>query len=194
MTSRLMLTLSATVAIALFLWFSASWARFAIVPYIVTVNFALMGWAWFVFDVHRFSLDSRWFDLATFEKGGHIYRFAGLHWFQAIQKFLGWNKLLGVPKIRMDKDMLERFEHGMRFGEATHWVCLAVLLPIAGWSVISQDGAGLIYWVLSAIVLHIYPIMLQRYNRPRVRRLLAKLTTRQSHLNETDGHQIQIES
>ena len=169
---RLALMISATCALAFFLWYSSSWMQGALVLYIVTVNFALMGWAWFVFDIYKPALTSRWFDSAGIEKEGQIYNWVGLPWFRSFQQFIGWNKLLGVPPLRVNVESLEQMEYGTRFGEVTHWVCLMALIPIASWFVVSAAGTGLIYWIGSAIVFHVYPIMLQRHHRPRFRHLL----------------------
>jgi hypothetical protein len=152
----------------------------ALLAYIVTVNFALMGWAWFVFDKHQPALNSRFFDAFAFEKNGQLYGYTGLLWFREFQHLIGWNKLLGVPNIRLNKHAIEEMEWGTRFGEATHWLCLITLLPIAGWSAFRMSGIGLPYWLVSAIVLHVYPIMLQRYHRPRFRRLLKWMKMRDS--------------
>lgn len=183
--TRLALTLSATFAFALFLWFSLKWMQNALLPYIVTVNFALMGLAWFVFDIYKPALNYRWFDSGAFEKSGQIYEYAGLLWFREVQRLIGWNKLLGVPSVQMNADSLKQMEYGTRFGEVTHWACLGALLPIAGWSALSMSGNAMIYWGVSAIVLHVYPIMLQRYHRPRFRRLLEKIESRDKRIHVT---------
>ena len=175
---RLALMISATCALALFLWYSSSLMHSALVPYIITVNFAIMGWAWFVFDICKPSLNWGWFDSFEIEKDGRIYIWTGLSWFRSFQQFVGWNKLLGVPQLRVDVGSIKQMEYGTRFGEVTHWACLMVVLPISFWSIISLAGTGLIYWIIGAIVFHAYPIMLQRHHRPRFRYLLERLEMR----------------
>ena len=105
---RLASMISATCALAFFLWYSSSWMHGALVLYIVTVNFALMGWAWFVFDIYKPVLASRWFDSAEIEKEGQIYHWVGLPWFRSFQQFIGWNKLLGVPPLRVNVESLAK--------------------------------------------------------------------------------------
>ena len=102
----------------------------------------------------------------------------GLAWFRSFQRFIGWNKLLGVPPLRVNVESLKQMEYGTRFGEVTHWACLTALIPIASWFIVSAAGTGLIYWIGSAIVFHAYPIMLQRNQRPRFRHLLARFEMR----------------
>ena len=126
---RLSLTVSATFALAFFLWYSNSWTRAAQVPYIVTVNFAIMGWAWFIFDLQKPSLNYRWLDSLPFERNGQIYKWARLSWFQSIQRLIGWNKLLGVPRLQVNVESINEMEYGTRFGEVTHWLCLALRQP-----------------------------------------------------------------
>ena len=133
---------------------------------------------WFVFDIHKPALNSRWFETAAFERDGRVYAIVGVPWFVAAQQRLGWNSLIGVPSLARNEELWEQREWGTRFGEATHWVCLFVLIPIAGWTLVALEGTGWVYWLASAIVLHLYPIMLQRYLRPRFRRLVSKMRER----------------
>ena len=150
--------------------------------FIVSVNFTIMGIVWYVFDRWQPSLNGKWFDTHGFEKNGRIYDYVCVNLFRQTLQLIRWNRLLGAPRVTKDIDLLRQMEWGTRFGEATHWACLALLLPIAGWSTVATNAADLGYWLLSALVFHGYPIMLQRYNRPRFRQLLRKFDLRNTML------------
>ncbi len=123
--------------------------------------------------------DGFFFRTHRFEKGGQLY--------DRIFKVSRWKHLLpdggmvckkrGFKKKRLDsftEDNLNRFLVESARGELTHWLAI---LPF--WIFGFFAPARVIwYMLLYALLINIPCIIAQRYNRPRVHRLLSRVMTR----------------
>lgn len=164
------------------LWFLASINATDSVWYVVAANFGVMAWATFLVDIYKPSLSSRWFDAFEFERGGHLYEMFGVLQFRLFLQTIQWNRLLGVPAVRKSYAGISQMEKGTRLSEASHWLCLIPILIILCVSVgLASQWTTLAFWIASAFAFHIYPIMLQRYHRPRYHRILT-------HMERTGAH------
>jgi hypothetical protein len=139
---------------------------------VVAANFGIMAWATVLFDICKPSLSSRWFDSFEFERAGRLYEMIGVLQFRSFLQKIQWNRLLGVPAVRKSYAEISQMESGTRLSEASHWLCLVPIVIILCVSVGSACWwTTVMLWIASATVFHIYPIMLQRYHRPRYCRI-----------------------
>jgi hypothetical protein len=121
-----------------------------------------------------FRVNSTLFSLAPWEKEGEIYDRAGIRAFRRVlfHSPLGWiNPNFHLRAGRAD---CERLLREMNSGEGVHWLtCVfSVMLAI---SYLRHDYAVYGYvMLLVRIPFDLYPIMLQRWNRGRVRRILER--------------------
>lgn len=123
------------------------------------------------------SADPSLFSLASWEKEGELYERAGLRAFRWIllHSGLGWiNPNFYLRHSRAD---LERLARETQNSEGVHWLAGAILAVLAVWFLL--DGYAIYGFVmlLVRIPFDVYPIMLQRWNRARVHRVLRRLPT-----------------
>ena len=120
------------------------------------------------------SADPALFSLAPWEKEGELYERAGLRAFRWIllRSGLGWiNPNFYVRHSRAD---LERLVRETQNSEGVHWLAGSILVVLAVWLLF--DGYAMYGFVmlLIRVPFDVYPIMLQRWNRGRVYRVLRR--------------------
>lgn len=122
-----------------------------------------------------FRVDPEVFSLARWEKEGEIYDRAGIRAFRwvLLHSPLGWiNGNFHLRASRVDCDRLLR---EMNTSEGVHWLTFVASVMLAI-SLLLRDYALYGYaMLLVRIPFDLYPIMLQRWNRGRVRRVLGRL-------------------
>lgn len=147
----------------------------------IAVNFLFMAFFSYLSDIALYPLySSRYFAARPFEKGGSIYRWCGVGLFALVLRWIGWELALRKDQpISRDLTRLSNYESGTRGSEAVH-LCSAVAVAgftlWAGWHTSIHDVQWL---VLVNILVNVYPVMLQRYNRPRVARVIDAMQRRE---------------
>ncbi|HEY4360246.1 MAG TPA: hypothetical protein VGN17_04735 [Bryobacteraceae bacterium] len=121
-----------------------------------------------------FRVPPQLFSLALWEKQGHIYDRADTRAFRWLlfHSPLGW--INGNFHLRRSREDCHRLLRELNSAEGVHWLtCIAsVLLAIR---FLRHDHAVYGYTLLLVrIPFDLYPIMLQRWNRGRVSRVLAR--------------------
>ena len=114
------------------------------------------------------------FSLAYWEKRGEIYDRAGIRAFRWVlfHSPLGWiNPNFHLRASRADCDRLLR---EMNSSEAIHWLTCVVSVMLAISYLRHNHGAYGYAMLLVRIPFDLYPIMLQRWNRGRVWRVLKR--------------------
>ena len=121
-----------------------------------------------------FKVNPALFCMAHWEKEGEIYELAGIRAFRWVlfHSPLGWiNANFHLRGSRVDCDRLLR---EMNSSEAVHWLTCIVSVMLA----ISNIVHGYVMYGYAMLLIRIpfdlYPIMLQRWNRGRVLRVLTR--------------------
>jgi len=140
-----------------------------------------LGFAWggTRLPADRFNPDAWWYRPRAFERKGRIYErwFGVRRWKDLMPDGAGWFKG-GFRKrgLRMTEDAyLERFVVETCRGEFVHWMVLTAGLLFFIWNTV--DVA--LIMVLYAVIANVPCIVIQRYNRIRLRRLLDRKTKRE---------------
>jgi hypothetical protein len=118
--------------------------------------------------------DPALFSFAPWEKDGEIYERAGIRAFRwtLLRSGLGWiNPNFHVRHSRADWERLLRDTHN---SEGVHWLAGAVQVVLAVWFLIDGNARHGYVMLLVRIPFDVYPIMLQRWNRGRVYRVLRR--------------------
>jgi hypothetical protein len=142
----------------------------------ISVNFLFMACFTLIFSVlHTPAYSSDYFEARSFERGGRLYRRFGVHHYQTLLRVIGWEKLTrGDRAIAGDLRSLEDFEYANKGSELIHTLAamfVAVITIWIGWRY-SPDHTR---WLIPAnVLLNVYPVLLQRYNRPRVHQLIRR--------------------
>jgi len=132
-------------------------------------HFMLMAWTSAALQVAQPLLRSRWFAVRAWEP--RVYRRLGVLQYGALLRRVGWEHATSGRSFDGTRSSLPDLERRTRMSEFAHVVIgsvgtgmVVVALAHHAW-----DAAG---WLFAAnVVLHAYPIMLQRVVRARLQRI-----------------------
>ena len=123
-------------------------------------------------------MDPRRFALSAWERDGRVYDRVGVDAFAwLLQRTpLGW--VDPFLKVRSGRGDMERLLRELSFAEGSHLVQGLASLALALAFLAGGQAVVAFAFVVLAIPLHIYPIMLQRRNRGRVMRVASRCERR----------------
>lgn len=138
-------------------------------------NFALMFWFTILESQLRPTLHSRYFNSYPFEKQGALYRMLGIEWYRAILIKSGWEKIRQQQTpIKKSLSDFQAYERGTRVAEVGHIVVAVIVLIVNGYVLFAYSARNAIWLLVFNILLNVYPVLLQRYTRPRLQRMIEK--------------------
>lgn len=141
------------------------------------INFVLMAWFTYIDSQFDWKYNSSYFDAKAFEKRGAIYTLFGVHYFRKLLVLTGWEKISRKNiLISHKKSALIEVEAKSRSSEAGHGIIFVIVALVT--VVVSDNFRDALWLILLNLLLNVYPIFVQRYNRPRYRRLIQKLNLR----------------
>lgn len=137
------------------------------------LNFGLMTWYSVVVSQINPKLNVTYFDVKGFEKGGEIYKYVGVHIYRKLLVWVGWEKIRRLANpIKNDAALLKACEHQTRISELGHTlIAIVVFITTIYLSGSLKEAKWLI---ITNLLLNVYPIMVQRFNRPRYNRIIRK--------------------
>ena len=143
------------------------------------LNLLLMTLFLYLGETFNLQLTSRYFSIKAWEQEGKIYHYFGIHIFRKLLVYTGWEKLnKAVNPVNKNLKSLEHLELGTRKSEFFH---LMIFIIVMGFTIYVgiNDGFVQSLWLLVLnLLLNFYPVILQRYNRPRYQKLInAKRNT-----------------
>lgn len=167
-----LLIVIATAGVAFLLKWSSDNFGFRSPSFAFLANWLIMAWIALLGQVWVFTYPPRYFTIKPFEKDGKIYKKFGVVF---IKKLFRRGPLsIFSPTLHFPggTDALPKLENELRKAEAGHLTIFLVILLFSGMAMVRGwfDAAG--WLLLFAVILNAYPIMLQRYNRIRLHRIL----------------------
>jgi len=177
-------TFSLSIAIASIVY--SSWlARPGAIPveelgYAVWVIPYFMGVATIILaTVYKWEVRSAYFETQSFERSGHIYQWCGVRYFGSALRIIGWEKFRRKhAPIRTDSEALKKYSSWTRGAEAVHVLAGVMTAVFTIWFGSRHSIVGTKWlWLTNALV-NLYPVLLQRYNRPRAERLIQMVEAR----------------
>ncbi|MGH4138365.1 hypothetical protein [Clostridium sp.] len=149
--------------------------------YSIVLNFLLMIWMSIVETLLIPSLKSPYFNIHPIEKEGKIYKYLGVHYFRKLLVLSGWEKSRKKETpIRRSLTVLEYYEYRTRASEFGHGIIVIIIVLVTIYVGITYSFKGAKWLIFLNIFFNLYPIMTQRYNRPRVCQVIKKLKLKQS--------------
>ena len=143
--------------------------------YSITLNFLLMIWMSIVETLLKPELKSPYFNCHRIEDEGKIYKYIGVLFFRKLLVLSGWEKIRKKETpIRKSLILLEYYEYRTRTSEFGHGIIAIIILIISVYVSMAYSFKETIWLIFLNIFMNIYPIIVQRYNRPRVRRVINK--------------------
>jgi hypothetical protein len=169
-------SVAATVVYAAVIWLLYTVLGIGHPMFSFCVHFGTMGWSTAVLTAWKPALANSWFDAKPFENGGRFYRRLGVLRFQSALRRIGWERITrgrGAWFGRGRESAVTR-ECESRYGELAHLVGVLAFPPLAIWMIAASQPVAIVYLAFWTIVLQVYPVMLQRYNRPRYGRVVDR--------------------
>lgn len=168
-----------TCGVGLFIVFP--FIRMNSLTYSIALNFILMIWMSISQTLLIPSLKSSYFESHSIEEGGKIYKYLGVHFFRKFLVLSGWERSrIKETPIKKSLILLEYYEYRTRTSEFGHAIIAIIIALISVYVFMAYSFRETIWLIVFNIGLNIYPIIVQRYNRPRVRRVIKKLKLKYS--------------
>lgn len=137
------------------------------------LNFLLMGCVLYYTETLQSPLTSRYYEEKAWEKRGKIYEYLGINIFRKLLVWIGWEKLNKKSNpVEKNTQTLLQLHYRTKQSELGHVIIFIIVLGINTF-VAFRYGFNKSLWLLALnILLNLYPILLQRYNRPRIARAI----------------------
>lgn len=142
------------------------------------LNFLMM--AWFSISTPYLKSNFKWnyFLPKKIENNGKVYNHFGLKLFRKALVLIGWEKITNSMNMAVKKDFenLKSREQNTRSGEFSHLLIAFIILILT--FILTNSISEAKWLILTNIIFHIYPIFIQRYNRPRYLRVINLIEKR----------------
>lgn len=137
------------------------------------LNFLLMLCMLAFTEALESPLASSYYNEKVWERGGRIYESIGINFFRKLLVWIGWEKLNKKSSpVGKNIKFLTDLHYQTRKSELGHVIILLIVLGVNVF-VAFKFGVLKSLWLLGLnILLNLYPIFLQRYNRPRIARAI----------------------
>ncbi len=136
--------------------------------------------AWFAFSKTYLNISYEWnyFRPKRFENDGKIYNYFGVNIFKKILVIIGWEKLTEKMNVLIKYNIknIKKREENTRAGEFGHLVIGLIVMILT--LILTESFKDAKWLIITNIIFHIYPILLQRYNRPRYLRAINTFENR----------------
>ncbi|MGB6268197.1 MAG: hypothetical protein WBF67_04230 [Olleya sp.] len=142
------------------------------------LHFLLMAWYAITIPVLKLDYDSQYYNSKSFEKKGRLYVYFGVNLFRDFLKKIGWNKISDKSNgvVIKDLDRLKKREKHTREAELAHLLLFIHFIIIIFYLLPNYN----MFWMfLLNIIFHVYPVFLQRFNRPRYLKLISILESKE---------------
>jgi len=137
------------------------------------LNFLLMLCVLTFTETLKGRLASSYYNAKGWERRGKIYEHVGINFFRKLLVLIGWEKLnKKAAPIEKNTTALVNLHYQTKKAELGHVIILVIVL---GFNVFVAFKFGVLksLWLLALnVLLNLYPIFLQRYNRPRIERAI----------------------
>ena len=122
-------------------------------------------------------LSSSYYISRKWEKEGKVYRWLGINGFRKLLVWVGWEKLnKAANPVKKDLAALRHLEYTTRQSEFGHLVIFFIVLAFSRFIILNYGLRQSVWLLFLNVLLHAYPIGVQRYNRPRFQKAINKLT------------------
>ncbi|UPK72433.1 hypothetical protein [Chitinophaga filiformis] len=144
------------------------------------LNFLLMLVVSAFTEALKSKLTASCYDEKGWERKGKIYEYLGINFFRKLLVWTGWEKVIRKSyPIGNNTQSLTKLYYQTKKSELDHVIILPIVL---GFNVFVAIKFGMLksMWLLILnILLNLYPVFLQRYNRPRIERAVNLSKRRQ---------------
>lgn len=137
------------------------------------INFALMLAVSSYTTTFNPKLTSAYYNPKKWEANGILYKWLGVNIFRKLLVLIGWEKVIRVASpVKKNLDAIKNLEHGTRQSEFNHLIIFFIVLAMNIFVVFRYGLTQSLSLFILNVIFNVYPVMLQRYNRPRLQRAL----------------------
>ncbi|MCD8741793.1 hypothetical protein LT679_14350 [Mucilaginibacter roseus] len=137
------------------------------------LNFLLMTGVLAFTENLKSQLKSSYYNEKGWERKGKIYERVGINFFRKLLVWIGWEKLNKKNNpVAKDTDALIYLHYQTKKSELGH---IIILFIVMGFNIYVAFKFGILksLWLLVLnVLLNLYPVFLQRFNRPRIARAI----------------------
>lgn len=143
------------------------------------LNFMLMITVLLFTESTKPKLASNYYKSKKWEKSGKIYERIGVNLFRQLLVWTGWEKLnKKANPVKKNLSALSHLEYSTRQSEFGHLIIFFIVLAFNIFVAISFGFTASLWLLILNVFLNFYPIILQRYNRPKIKNLLMQYTSK----------------
>jgi Glycosyl-4,4'-diaponeurosporenoate acyltransferase len=161
----------ATALLALVLVWAALEVGVSSVAFALVVAWVPNGWMVVAFSVRPLSLPKGYYQLRKFER--RLYECLGIRIFSRLLGSRLYVRLVPEFSDSARRGSLVTLEKLACHAETAHLLVFFLALPFAGFSAWTGQTNAAVWGMVFNILLNAYPVMLQRYNRGRIQKLLS---------------------
>lgn len=137
------------------------------------LNFMLMMCVLMFTETLKSKFDSGYYKTKDWENGGKIYENFGINIFRKLLVLVGWEKLNKKSNpVKNDLEALVNLEYRTKQSELGHLIIFFIVIGFTIYVALRFTFIESLWLLFLNIIFNVYPILLQRYNRPRLQRAL----------------------
>jgi hypothetical protein len=137
------------------------------------LNLVLMMCVFFFTETLKSEFKLAYYLEKTWEKKGKIYEAFGINLFRKLLVIIGWEKLnKKANPVEKNLQALEHLEYRTKQSELGHIIIFFIVLAFTIYVAITFGIKESVSLIILNILLNLYPVLLQRYNRPRLQRAI----------------------
>lgn len=139
----------------------------------LSLNFLLMGCVLIFLETLKSPLNSPYFADKAWEEKGKVYESIGINLYRKLLVGIGWEKLNKKSKpVRKDPKTLLQLHYQTKKDELGHLIIFFIVMGFTIFVALKFGVLASLWLFILNILLNLYPILLQRYNRPRIERVI----------------------
>lgn len=137
------------------------------------LNFMLMTALLYTIEIIQPKLMSSYYNSKKWESNGQFYKKLGVNYYRKLLVLIGWEKMnKSKSPVKKNLNTLKNLEYRTRQSEIGHLIIFIIVLLVNIFVIIKFGFIDSIWLLVLNILLNAYPILVQRFNRPRIKRLI----------------------
>jgi hypothetical protein len=148
------------------------------------LNLMLMMCVYHFTESLKSNFSANFYEEKTWEDRGKVYELLGINFFRKLLLWIGWEKLnKKANPIEKNTEALNLLLHRTKQSELGHIIIFIIVMGFTVFVAV-KHGIHESLWLLGLnILLNLYPIFLQRFNRPRYVRAIL-LSNHRKDINQ----------
>ncbi len=137
------------------------------------LNFMLMMCISIFTETLKTNFTSDYYKEKVWEYKGKVYEKLGINLFRKLLVLVGWEKLnKKANPVKNNLDALTHLEYRTKQSELGHIIIFFIVLGFTVYVAMKYAFAESLWLLFLNTILNVYPILLQRYNRPRLNKAI----------------------